>query len=228
MSAHCSHEHNHDHEHLSASDTPRYRRVLWVALVLNAAMFAVEIGAGFRSGSVSLLADAIDFFGDAANYGVTLAVLSMAWLARARGRRQGAQHAGLRLLRGGRDAWSTLQRRAARGADDGTDRRAGAGRQRPGRGAALRLSRRRCQHAQRVAVLAQRRDRQRGRDARGARRVRHRHRLARPRGGRGDGGARDQRRLVGAAAGARRARGDCAVPRSDNRRCPIEPMHFHL
>jgi Co/Zn/Cd efflux system component len=84
MSANCC-EPKHDHEHLSASDTPRYRRVLWVALALNAAMFAVEIGAGFRAGSVSLLADAIDFFGDAANYGVTLAVLSMglAWRARA-------------------------------------------------------------------------------------------------------------------------------------------------
>jgi Co/Zn/Cd efflux system component len=48
-------------------------------------MFAVEIGAGFRSGSVSLLADAIDFFNDAANYGVTLAVLSMGvvWRGRA-------------------------------------------------------------------------------------------------------------------------------------------------
>ena len=40
-------------------------------------MFAVELGAGLQSGSVSLLADAIDFFGDAANYAVTLAVLSM-------------------------------------------------------------------------------------------------------------------------------------------------------
>lgn len=41
-------------------------------------MFAVEIGAGWRSGSVSLLADAIDFFGDAVNYGLSLAVLSLA------------------------------------------------------------------------------------------------------------------------------------------------------
>lgn len=82
MSAHCTH--SHDHEHLSAADSPRYRRILWIALVLNAAMFAVEIGAGFRSGSVSLLADAIDFFGDAANYAVTLAVLSMGLVWRAR------------------------------------------------------------------------------------------------------------------------------------------------
>ena len=48
-------------------------------------MFVVEIGAGFSSGSTSLLADSIDFFGDAANYAVSLAVLSMAlaWRARA-------------------------------------------------------------------------------------------------------------------------------------------------
>ena len=63
----------------------RYRRVLWIALLVNATMFAVELGAGYRSGSLSLLADAIDFAGDALNYGVSLAVLSaaLAWRARA-------------------------------------------------------------------------------------------------------------------------------------------------
>jgi len=64
---------------------PRYRRVLWVALIINFAMFAVEIGAGITAGSVSLLADAIDFFGDGANYAVSLLVLNMAlaWRSRA-------------------------------------------------------------------------------------------------------------------------------------------------
>lgn len=83
MSAHCCHD---DHDHApSGPATPGYRRVLWIALVVNAAMFALEIGAGLRSGSASLLADAIDFFGDAANYGVSLAVLALAavWRARA-------------------------------------------------------------------------------------------------------------------------------------------------
>ena len=65
-------------------DLPRYRRILWLALVANAAMFFIEISAGYRSGSVSLLADAIDFAGDAANYGVSLAVLSAAVSLRAR------------------------------------------------------------------------------------------------------------------------------------------------
>lgn len=64
---------------------PRYRRVLWLALLINAAMFGVELLAGLQSGSVSLLADAADFFGDAVNYGVSLLVLAMAlkWRARA-------------------------------------------------------------------------------------------------------------------------------------------------
>lgn len=57
---------------------PRYRKALWVALTLNALMFAVELSASWSSGSVSLLADSIDFFGDAANYGLSLAVLAMA------------------------------------------------------------------------------------------------------------------------------------------------------
>lgn len=85
MSAHC---HDHGHSHCAApaaSADPRYRRVLWVALAVNAAMFAIEMGAGVRAGSASLLADAIDFLGDAANYGISLWVLGMAlaWRSRA-------------------------------------------------------------------------------------------------------------------------------------------------
>lgn len=63
---------------------PTYRRVLWIALVSNAVMFAVELGASWASGSVSLLADSIDFFGDAANYALSLAVLGLALPARSR------------------------------------------------------------------------------------------------------------------------------------------------
>ena len=68
-----------------ASQSPRYRRVLWAALFINAAMFGIELAGGLRAGSVSLLADAVDFFGDAANYGISLLVLGMAltWRARA-------------------------------------------------------------------------------------------------------------------------------------------------
>ena len=81
MSAHCDHHH---HDDQKSASHPRYRKILWLALVINLAMFGVEIGAGLSSGSVSLLADAIDFFGDAANYGVTLAVLAMGPLWRGR------------------------------------------------------------------------------------------------------------------------------------------------
>ncbi len=68
----------------NVAQTTRYRKVLWVALAINLTMFFVEVLGGFSSGSVSLMADAIDFFGDATNYGVSLAVLSMSLLWRAR------------------------------------------------------------------------------------------------------------------------------------------------
>ncbi|MCP5283541.1 MAG: cation transporter [Burkholderiaceae bacterium] len=82
--SHACHDHA-CHAEPAANASPAYRRVLWVALVLNAAMFGVEVTAGLAAGSVSLLADAVDFFGDAANYGLSLAVLGMglAWRARA-------------------------------------------------------------------------------------------------------------------------------------------------
>ena len=79
MSAECGHSHN-----PNKANSPRYRKILWAALIINLAMFGIEIGAGFKSGSTSLLADAIDFFGDAANYGVSLAVLSAGVVLRAR------------------------------------------------------------------------------------------------------------------------------------------------
>lgn len=90
-----------------ATQSPRYRRVLWAALIINAAMFGIELAGGLRAGSVSLLADAVDFFGDAANYGISLLVLGMAltWRARAalfKGLTMGAF--GVFVL--GRAAWS--------------------------------------------------------------------------------------------------------------------------
>ena len=88
MSAHSHHGHDHHHhdtpDAAQVTDLPRYRRVLWIALIVNATMFFVEVGAGYRSGSVSLLADAIDFAGDAGNYAVSIAVLSAALTWRAR------------------------------------------------------------------------------------------------------------------------------------------------
>jgi Co/Zn/Cd efflux system component len=82
MSAHCC-----EHEPaapLSRAVEPGYRRALWLALAINFAMFGAEIVASFVAGSVSVLADALDFLGDGANYGLALAVagLPLAWRAR--------------------------------------------------------------------------------------------------------------------------------------------------
>lgn len=81
---HDHHGHAHDHELPQGPIPAGYRRVLWIALAVNAAMFLVEIGAGAVSGSVSLLADAIDFFGDAGNYALSIAVLAMGSAVRAK------------------------------------------------------------------------------------------------------------------------------------------------
>ena len=53
MSAHCC-----DHETPKVEtivNLPHYRKILWIALIVNAAMFLIEIGAGVQAGSLSLL-----------------------------------------------------------------------------------------------------------------------------------------------------------------------------
>jgi len=81
LGAHCCHQ----HQELSPARQPaRYRRVLWLALAINLAMFLIEILAGVRAGSVALLADSLDFLGDAANYGISLWVLGLGLAVRAR------------------------------------------------------------------------------------------------------------------------------------------------
>lgn len=82
MSAHCCSAPGEDANSLN---NPRWRRVLWIALILNAAMFAVEIVIGSAAESRALQADALDFFGDATNYAISLLVAGMAltWRSRA-------------------------------------------------------------------------------------------------------------------------------------------------
>jgi len=74
-------------DHCHASDPlrghPGYRRALWVVLGINAAMFLLEIAAGLAASSASLQADALDFLGDSANYGISLLVVGMALRYRA-------------------------------------------------------------------------------------------------------------------------------------------------
>ena len=69
----------------NAPNNPRWRIILWIALIANAAMFVVEIIAGVAADSRALQADALDFFGDAANYAISLGVagLSLSWRAKA-------------------------------------------------------------------------------------------------------------------------------------------------
>src|SRR5262245_10130533 len=79
MSASCCHHCPDDPQRGNAA----YRRVLWIVLAINAAMFIVEIGAGLAAGSASLQADALDFLGDAGNYAISLFVVGMALRYRA-------------------------------------------------------------------------------------------------------------------------------------------------
>ena len=60
------------------------RRVLQVVLAVNAAMFALELGAGIHGHSTSLVADSVDMLGDAIVYGASLSVLARGarWQAR--------------------------------------------------------------------------------------------------------------------------------------------------
>ena len=61
-----------------------YRRVLWIALFANAAMFFVELVAAWWSGSSALAADAADFLGDSANYALSLGAIAAGglWVSR--------------------------------------------------------------------------------------------------------------------------------------------------
>ena len=88
-----------------ASD--EYRQRLRIVIVLNALMFAVEMGAGHYARSQALYADALDFLGDALTYGISLAVIG----ASVRVRTNAAIAKGLGLLLMG--AWvfgSTVHR----------------------------------------------------------------------------------------------------------------------
>jgi len=59
-----------------------YKRRLWIVIAINAIMFFVEMGAGRLAQSQALQADALDFFGDALTYGISLAVIGASIQAR--------------------------------------------------------------------------------------------------------------------------------------------------
>jgi cation diffusion facilitator family transporter len=58
-------------------------RTLWIVLIINAAMFVIELTAGLFAGSVALQADSLDMLGDALVYGFSLYVIakSIRWRA---------------------------------------------------------------------------------------------------------------------------------------------------
>ncbi|WP_445660484.1 cation transporter [Acinetobacter sp. F16] len=61
----------------------KFRTALWIALIINAVMFLVELIGGAYAHSSALWADSLDFFGDAVNYAISLAVLGMSLYWRA-------------------------------------------------------------------------------------------------------------------------------------------------
>jgi Co/Zn/Cd efflux system component len=105
MSASC-----HDHHAPAEAALGRARKLLWIALALNAAMFAVEISAGLAAGSVSLQADALDFLGDSASYAISLFVLtrSLRWRAGS-AMLKGVSMAAFGLWVAGAIAWNAIR-----------------------------------------------------------------------------------------------------------------------
>ncbi len=62
-----------------------YKRALWAVIAINGTMFVVEMAAGMLAGSQALKADALDFLGDTVTYTISLFVIGMplVWRARA-------------------------------------------------------------------------------------------------------------------------------------------------
>ncbi len=60
-----------------------FKRVLWVVIIINGLMFIIELAAGAFAGSKALQADALDFLGDTATYGLSLYVIGMSLRVRA-------------------------------------------------------------------------------------------------------------------------------------------------
>ena len=61
----------------------RQARVLWVVLIINLGMFAVEFGAGLWADSLSLTGDSLDMLGDALVYGASIYVIHRSTKAQA-------------------------------------------------------------------------------------------------------------------------------------------------
>ena len=77
-----------EHDACASNEGPKvdpiWRRALWVALIVNATMFAAEVAAGFAASSSALQADALDFLSDSANYAISLGVAGLGLAIRSR------------------------------------------------------------------------------------------------------------------------------------------------
>lgn len=69
MACHCS--------PTAKTVSAKFKKALWIALILNMSLFLIEIIGGIYAQSSSLWADAMDFLGDSFNYAISIAVLGM-------------------------------------------------------------------------------------------------------------------------------------------------------
>ena len=73
---------NNCHDNSCGDNTAK--AALWLALILNFGMFAIEIWQGVNANSTSLIADSMDFLSDGFNYAISLAVFGLALSTRAK------------------------------------------------------------------------------------------------------------------------------------------------
>lgn len=80
--------------HVEPAEDPRQRRVLWIALALNAGMAVIGFVVGWWAQSTGVLADALDMLSDAAAYAIALLAIGRSPLFK----RRAAQLSGTVLL----------------------------------------------------------------------------------------------------------------------------------
>lgn len=97
----------------AAVQTREQQRTLWIALVLNTAMFAIEGVAGAWANSTSLIADAFDMLSDASAYAIALAAIGRSLTFKVRA----ANISGALLLLVGLGIFADVVRRAIWGSD---------------------------------------------------------------------------------------------------------------
>lgn len=67
----------------TAAETAEQRRVLWIALALNALMFVAELTTGVLANSTGLIADGLDMLADASAYAIGLVAVGRSGLFKA-------------------------------------------------------------------------------------------------------------------------------------------------